>query len=154
MQHLPKRIKIIWWQITAFNLFLWLVLIAGIIIAHHFWNWLPLWLLYFVGAGMVVEIVTEIILIPYRYAIYEYEVRDTDVEIRHGYFFRHHVAIPIARVQNVDLHQGPLLRLQKLYKVKIATGGSTHEIEALDHEEALRLKEQVMALALEARNAF
>lgn len=153
MKSLPKNIKIIWLEMAFFSLPLGGI-VAGIYwwAAHH-WLTLPSWGLGIVLVLTIIEWLCEMALIPYRYAVYRYQVNETDVEINKGFFFRKHSAIPIARVQNVDLKQGPLLRLQKLYRITIATGGSSHTIEALDHEQALALKDKVMLLAREARNA-
>ncbi|MCK8627967.1 PH domain-containing protein [Fructobacillus cardui] len=96
--------------------------------------------------------IVGILLVRYRYAFYHFMVNETDVEIKKGFLFRTHTAIPIARVQNVDLDQGPILRLFKLQQVHILTGGSGHEIEALTEVEAEQFKDRVMTLAREARD--
>ncbi|MDF7626766.1 PH domain-containing protein [Lactobacillaceae bacterium L1_55_11] len=154
MHHLPRAIKVIWYEILALESLAWVVLfVAYWWLENNLWSWLPSWGLLIIAGLAALNVIVELILIQYRYAIYQYQVSETDVEIKKGFFFREDISIPIARVQNVDLDQGPLLQLNKLYKVRIATGGSGHTIEALDGNDAQRLKDRVMALALEARNA-
>ncbi|MBS9334657.1 PH domain-containing protein [Fructobacillus sp. M1-13] len=103
------------------------------------------------GLGFVL-ILVGFFLVHYRYAVYRYRVNDRSVEIQKGFFFRQLTAIPIDRIQNVDLDQGPLLIFCHLQKVVLVTGGSHHEIEALTVEDAKAFKDQVMLLAKEARH--
>ncbi|WP_180368397.1 PH domain-containing protein, partial [Oenococcus oeni] len=59
---------------------------------------------------------------------------------------------PIARVQNVTLSAGPVLQWQKPEKVVVATASSSHKIDGLKDDTARRLRDQIMHLALEARD--
>ncbi|UQS87217.1 PH domain-containing protein [Nicoliella spurrieriana] len=153
MQRLPKRVKTVWLFSALGGALFWIAILIGYRIAQIFWSWLPIWgLLIVLIIGLIVTF-SEIALIPYRYRFYHFAVNETDVEIQKGFFFRKHISIPIARVQNVDLNQGPFLITQHLYEVKIATGGSNHSIDALTKEHATELKNRVMQLALEAKNA-
>lgn len=153
MQHLPKSIKRIWFMMSIIHLIVNLLILGTYLLAQHlWWPWLPEWGIVFWVVLSLVIFVVELALIPYRYAVYQYAVYPTEVEIKKGFFWRRFSAIPIARVQNVDLQQGPLLRFQQLYRITVATGGSNHTIEALSHEQAVTLKDQVMTLAREARN--
>ncbi|TPR24970.1 hypothetical protein DY102_00665 [Apilactobacillus timberlakei] len=107
---------------------------------------------YHLGYG-IFELICELTLIPYRYAFNKYKISEEYVEIQKGFFFRKLSSIPIARVQNVNLNQGPLLRIQKLNSVYIDTAGDNHKIEAVTHQEAQLIRKQVMDLAMEAKNA-
>ncbi|WP_288846256.1 PH domain-containing protein [uncultured Fructobacillus sp.] len=154
MQALPATIKKVWYIMEVIG--------AIVILAIYFaGNWalqyflkfyLPIWAIWGLFLAIVLWFIIGILLVRYRYAFYHFMVNETDVEIKKGFFFRTHTAIPIARVQNVDLDQGPILRLFKLQQVHILTGGSGHEIEALTEAEAEQFKNKVMTLAREARD--
>lgn len=60
--------------------------------------------------------------------------------------------IPIARVQNVTLKQGPVLKWKSLQKVIIVTAAGSEDISGLRIQDADELKELIMRLAKEARN--
>ncbi|MHA8110492.1 PH domain-containing protein [Lactobacillaceae bacterium Melli_B4] len=153
MQSLPKRVKTVWFFSALFSGCFGLIGFAAYWLVSHWLTWLPSFGSWLILGLAVVWVIAEVALIPYRYRFYHFAVNEFDVEIQKGFFFRHHISIPIARVQNVDLNQGPLLTIQHLFEVSIATGGSTHHIDALTKEHAEQLKNQVMKLALEARNA-
>ncbi|MEJ6400012.1 PH domain-containing protein [Nicoliella lavandulae] len=153
MQNLPPRVKKVWFLSTMVQLLILIIIAGGYVWLTNNVSWAPKWGLSVIGFIIVVIIGFELALIPYRYRFHQFAVNETEVEIKNGFFFRSHVSIPIARVQNVDINQGPLLRTQKLFEVDIATGGSTHSIDGLNRNDADRVKERVMQLALEAKNA-
>ncbi|GAB5403761.1 MAG: hypothetical protein Aurels2KO_19920 [Aureliella sp.] len=68
-------------------------------------------------------------------------------EIRRGIIWRHHIAIPAARVQHVDVSQGPLQRLYDLGKLTIHTAGTANasvELNGLEHTLALELRDELI----------
>ncbi len=107
------------------------------------------WLI--IGVAVVVLLVM-LALVPYRWRFWTYRISDRDVELHKGYFFRKQIVIPIARVQNVTLDQGPFLRWQKLQEIAIVTAATSHKIDGVSLETAEQLKELIMKLAKEARN--
>ncbi|USS92217.1 PH domain-containing protein [Fructobacillus americanaquae] len=154
MQALPATIKKVWYIMEVIGAIVILaVYFAGNWAVQHFLKfYLPLWAIWGLFLVIVLWFLLGLLLVRYRYAFYHFMVNETDVEIQKGFFFRTHTAIPIARVQNVDLDQGPILRLFKLQQVHILTGGSGHEIEALTEDDAEQFKDKVMTLAREARH--
>lgn len=73
---------------------------------------------------------------------------DVGMEIRYGVLWKHRVVVPIARVQHVDVSQGPLQRSFDLGKLIIYTAGtknSSVELDGLQHAQALRLRDQLIA---------
>ena len=94
----------------------------------------------------------ELALVPYHWNFWTYYIDDMQVELHHGFFFRKQILIPIARVQNVTLKQGPILHWKDLHKVVIVTAAGASEIDGLKSAEADNLKELIMKLAREARN--
>ncbi len=68
-------------------------------------------------------------------------------EIRRGIIWRHQIAIPAARVQHVDVSQGPLQRIYDLGKLTIHTAGTANasiELSGLEHSIALSLRDDLI----------
>lgn len=89
---------------------------------------------------------------PYRYRFLRYNITPTAVFLQKGFFFRKNEAIPIARIQNVTLEQGPLLRWQQLQQVNIETASTAHVIDGVTASVANQLRTQILKLAQEARD--
>lgn len=151
IEQLPSRIKFIWLIHVFGNL---LLLVIGMVLlefAIHYWK-LADWLIYPALVLALLIISFELLSIPYRYRFWQYKIANDSVEIQSGFIFRDRVAIPIARVQNVTLSAGPVLQWQKPEKVVVATASSSHKIDGLKDDTARRLRDQIMHLALEARD--
>lgn len=72
-----------------------------------------------------------------------YRVSDRLIEHRRGVYWRTTVAIPLSRLQHVDLQSGPLDRWLGIATLRLFTGGTrdaVHDIHGLaaDHARALR----------------
>ncbi len=77
--------------------------------------------------------------ISYRHAMWRLD--DAGLEIRRGVIWKHRIAIPAARVQHVDVSQGPIQRMFRLGKLTINTAGTRNasiELEGLDYDQALQ----------------
>lgn len=83
---------------------------------------------------------------PIEYRQWGYYIDEEKVVIRHGLFFIRQTIIPVIRIQNITISQGPINRHLGLYKVEIALASGSHEIVGLDQEtadaigESLRVK--------------
>ncbi|MBS9338116.1 PH domain-containing protein [Fructobacillus sp. M2-14] len=154
MLSLPKKVKGVWYLSELVSGIVIFAILFGLTWALPiFTSWtLPSWLLSALYVPAAIMVVFGFSMVHYRYAVYHYQVNPTDVEIMRGFFYRRLTAIPIDRVQNVDLDQGPFLQIFKLQKVVLVTGGGHHSIEALTEEDAIAFKDQVMTLAKEARH--
>lgn len=71
-----------------------------------------------------------------EYRQWGYYIDDEKVVIRHGLFFIDQTIIPVIRIQNITISQGPINRHLGLYKVEIALASGSHEIVGLDQETA------------------
>lgn len=69
---------------------------------------------------------------PIEYRQWGYYIDEEKVVIRHGLFFINQTIIPIIRIQNITISQGPINRHLGLYKVEIALASGSHEIVGLD----------------------
>lgn len=91
--------------------------------------------------------------LPYlRYKSIRYEVHPTYLEILKGVFFRKREIIPIERVQQVSIEDGPLSRRYHVQIVEIQTAGTGHQVPLLLEEDAQALKAQIMDLIKEVQS--
>ncbi|WP_125771544.1 PH domain-containing protein [Companilactobacillus furfuricola] len=156
VKQLPAEIKSIWRIRAAIGLVIVLLIavpffIWGLLAPAFMQPWLYGITLVIAIYG-VLEFLFQLAIVPYHYKFWTYYIDDRQVELHHGFFFRKQIIIPIARVQNVTLIQGPIIRLKHLQKVKVVTAAGAEDIAGLKLEEADNLKELIMKLAKEARN--
>lgn len=152
MKKLPETVKKVWCITAWLVLLVEIIILVGLYIAGNIYDWYEGWLAGLAGLFLVIFL-AKMILIPYRYAFHQYEIATDHVEIKKGFIFRSQYTIPIARVQNVNLNQGPILTSFNLYKASVDTAGDSHSIDAVTYKEADQIRKQVMQLAMEARNA-
>ncbi|WP_414828325.1 PH domain-containing protein [Alteromonas sp. H39] len=76
-----------------------------------------------------------------------YAVREQDLILQNGLFFRATVCQPILRVQHIELKRGPLDRMAKMAKLQVySAGGSAHtfEIPGLPEARARQLRQFIL----------
>ena len=78
-----------------------------------------------------------------EYKQWNYMISDEKIEIIHGIFFIKRDIIPVIRIQNITLKQGPLYRRYGLYSVVIALASGTFEIVGLNLDTAEDIAEKV-----------
>jgi membrane protein YdbS with pleckstrin-like domain len=91
-----------------------------------------------IGAGLVPEL---------RWRRWRYEVRDEEIDLRHGTVTVTRTLVPMLRVQHVDTTRGPLDQLLGLATVVVHTAAGRTIIPALDAPEAGHLRDRIAALA-------
>jgi membrane protein YdbS with pleckstrin-like domain len=101
------------------------------------WMLLPL-AVAIVAIGVVPEL---------RWARWRYEVRDEEIDLRHGTVRITRTLVPMLRVQHVDTTQGPLDQALGLATVVVHTAAGATTIPALDEGHAARLRDRIAALA-------
>lgn len=92
----------------------------------------------------------------WHYAASRWRLDDRGFEVRKGVFWRHQITVPAARVQHVDVSQGPLQRRYGLASLTIHTAGTQNEsvsFEGLAHAVALELKDRLI-VEKEARDVL
>jgi uncharacterized protein len=96
----------------------------------------------------VVVFAIGVVAIPeLRWSRWRYEVRDEEIDLRHGTLTITRTLIPMLRVQHVDTTRGPLDQLLGLATVVVHTAAGRTTIPALDDEYAGRLRDQIATLA-------
>lgn len=101
----------------------WICLVAFLFLSAHFWP-------------------------PIHFRHLAWRLTDHGLEIHRGVWWRHRIAIPIARVQHVDVSQGPIQRMFDLGKLTIHTAGTKNasiELDGLDHARAITLRDELIA---------
>jgi len=96
---------------------------------------------------VVVAIVAIGVVPELRWARWRYEVRDEEIDLRHGTVRITRTLVPMLRVQHVDTTQGPLDQALGLATVVVHTAAGTTTIPALDEGHAARLRDRIAALA-------
>ena len=101
------------------------------------WLLLPV-LILVVDAGAVPEL---------RWRRWRYEVRDEEIDLRHGTVRITRTLVPMLRVQHVDTTRGPLEQLLGLSTVVVHTAAGATTIPALEVDDAGSLRDRIAALA-------
>ncbi len=116
-------------------------------IAPLFWG-LPVFYGW-IAAGLVfLYILWEAVIAPrIKLHFWRYEIREEEIDIRHGVFIIRRTLIPMVRVQHVDTEHGPIMRLFGLATLRVSTAASEHRIPALSREKAAELRGEISALA-------
>ncbi|MFV0543103.1 MAG: PH domain-containing protein [Marinicella pacifica] len=82
------------------------------------------------------------------YLNYKYHLNTDCLAIRRGVFWRHQIAVPVSRVQHVDVNSGPLDRRYGLAKLVVNTAGTHYaqtSLPGLTVDVAHRLRDQLLA---------
>lgn len=81
------------------------------------------------------------------YRAWGYRLDGKVLETRHGIWFRELQLLPLARLQHVDLHNGPIERSMGLASLLLHTAGTqeaTIVIPGLDANEAVKLRDHLV----------
>lgn len=112
-----------------------------------YWDWtlIPGWIALAIVSATFVCFTW--IIPQMKYARFQYELFDDELEIQSGLIFLSNVLVPMVRVQHVELESGPLMRKYDLASVSIVTAATTHRISGLKQPEAQQLKRRIGILA-------
>lgn len=78
-----------------------------------------------------------------RYKRYKYIITDDKIEIIEGAIFIEKTIVPIERIHQISVKQGPINRIYGLSKVTVSTAGSNAEINFLNVSEADKISENL-----------
>lgn len=90
---------------------------------------------------MIIGVLNVIISPYFRYNRYRYKLDDEAMEIVEGYIFISHNIVPIERIQNIELQQGPIDRIFGVSKMTITTGGSDVTVRYVSKEVATKMSD-------------
>ncbi len=137
------------WRIGRLIAFLILLLITvplGLFLG--FSDWHSAWKLILIGAMTLLDIYLFLGLLLYpelEYRQWGYIVEEDRVVIRHGIFFVKKVIIPIIRIQNITVSQGPINRKLGIYSLEMSLASGSFAIEGLNKETADFISENLKA---------
>jgi uncharacterized protein len=101
-----------------------------------------------VGVVAVVLAAAAAILIPrVRLAQFRYEVREEEIDLRHGILVQQRTLVPMVRVQHVDTRRTVPSRFFGLAAVVFHTAAGANEIPALREEDAAAIRDRIADLA-------
>lgn len=128
------------------------ILVATLIFSYFIdtpWVWFSL------SAAAAVVLVLLILLTlwaPRRYRLTGYLVRGDDIQYRTGALWRRQTAVPVNRIQHVEITQGPIERMLGLARLIIYTAGGSGSdlaVPGLPAGTAEHLREQVLGMVAE-----
>lgn len=151
-QHLPAKIKQVWLWRCLLGIVSGIVVPALVYFACQWSNFFNPWLNYLAfGCGVIAALwvavsVIDLVLIPYHYQFWTFQLSENFIEITKGYIFRKQTTIPLARLQTVTLEDGVLLRAAGLWEVNLHTAADEFELAALSESQAKALRTQLVAM--------
>lgn len=116
----------------------------GLLVATHFLS--RLWLRASqILAILLLAIFSCLFLIypPFEYLQWRYLITEERIIIEHGVFFKKTQIIPIIRIQNIELHSGPIKRMLKINDVEIYTASGSFNIPCLNIQESTAVAESL-----------
>lgn len=88
-----------------------------------------------------ISIVSAFVEPFFEYKQWSYKINEEEIFFKEGIYFTKSVTIPIVRIQNIKLKEGPINRNFNLASVSIGTAGGSFEIPNLDKDEVLKIIE-------------
>lgn len=102
------------------------------------------WIIAGVGATLLMVLLVSIFAFSkLEYMQWKYFISKDRVEIIHGIFFVKRVIIPVIRIQNIKISQGPVNRSLGLCNIEIFIASGSFEIPCLNKEVADSISENL-----------
>lgn len=99
---------------------------------------------YILAAVIVLLSILESFIWPFlEYKQWKYGIFANEIELINGIIVRKKIIIPISRIQNLKIEQGPIQRVYGITSVNIITAGGCHEIPSIPLEEAEIITERL-----------
>ncbi|API92076.1 membrane protein [Virgibacillus pantothenticus] len=139
------------WRITnTIGHFIFLIIIIVLLTLHANFEWYG-WIGYVLWILLGLDIISAIWSVFFEPILlqkyWRYGINKDFVQLKHGKWNMEHQVIPMTKIQYVSLKQGPILRKYGLSSVSIGTMASTHEIPAIQEDEAKTIRDEIAALA-------
>lgn len=82
-----------------------------------------------------------------RWRRWRWELRDEELDLRHGLLTEVRTIVPISRVQHVEVRRTPLASSLGLSEVVVHTAAGTTEVPAMDERAAVAVRDRIADLA-------
>lgn len=111
------------------------------------WGW-PWWIAAgLAAAGLIVLWLNVWVVPPVRWRRWRYEIREEEIDLKHGFIIIKRTLIPMVRVQHVDMKTGPVMRKYGVASITFSTAAGMHEIPGLALETAEAVRDRIVELA-------
>jgi membrane protein YdbS with pleckstrin-like domain len=140
LQHAYRSLLLI---STGFGCAVFITLVSLSLPFLNFPTWIPLTAVGVILCISGIQVLSIVKGFPYK----GYALRVHDMLYRTGWLYKKQIAIPLIRVQHVDMRQGLIERIFGLYRINIYTAGgdsSDLTIPGLLEIEAQRLKKYIL----------
>ena len=108
------------------------------------------WVGIVISVVAVVVVIASAIAVPrLRLARFRFEVREDEIDLRHGIVIETRTLVPMVRVQHVDTRRTPASRFFGLAAVAFHTAAGAIEIPALREADAAAIRDRIADLALQ-----
>jgi membrane protein YdbS with pleckstrin-like domain len=144
--------RAVWYWLSA-ALAGWLVVVAVQVVALVL-DWpFPPWKTTLLPVTAVVAVVHLSVMPWWRYRVHRWELTDSAVYTRTGWWTQEWRIAPLSRVQTVDAARGPLARLFRLTELTVTTASAAGpvKIEGLAEHTAVQLAAGITAAAQASR---
>lgn len=102
-----------------------------------------------IAGAMLLALIYPCLIGPTRrYRGWGYRVEPDELHVGHGVWTRIHTVVPFARVQHIDVAQGPIERAFGVGRLMLHTAGTAHSLvtlPGLDMATAARLRDEIRA---------
>lgn len=135
--------------------FIILAIIVIILIVDTMWlDWLSKKTIMWVGIIGIIVLLLNILIgtlvIPrYRFLIFKYKLDNDKIVVHTGLWFITTKNIPLFRIQNVDIHEGIIMRKYNLANVNLSTAAGNAEINFVTKQEADIIKQHIRVVTRE-----
>ncbi|MCI1944227.1 PH domain-containing protein [Clostridium luticellarii] len=131
--------------ITSIIIFTVYVLINHFVIIPKFYHiFMVRYLMNILGFIIILTAILDSFVWPFlEYQQWKYGIFKDKIELIKGIIVRKKIIIPISRIQNLKIEQGPIQRIYKISSINIITAGGCHVIPAIPVEEAEMISERL-----------
>ena len=125
-----------------------MAILSGLTFGLGWWDFLPVKIAYLVILALV--ILNTLISPTFRYERYRYRIDDECIHVKEGYIWVTEVIVPIERIQNLEVSQGPFDRHYNVAKVTVTTGGGAVSLNFIAKGKADEIAEHLKKRVNEA----
>lgn len=98
------------------------------------------------GAAVVLALWMTIFAPSRRFRHWRYAFTGQELHVAHGWWTRVHTVVPVARVQHIDLKQGPIERWFGVATLVLHTAGTEHsevDLPGMAHDQAESIRDSI-----------
>ena len=110
----------------------WLIVAAMAAVTDGFLHWRAgISLGVVAGPFILFGILSIVFLVPGRWRRWGYAFTDRELHVAYGWLTRVHTVVPVARVQHIDVSQGPIERIAGVATLSLHTAGTENSLVVL-----------------------